>query len=94
MNVGEACISRREGLVWAGQWLGDSALVSVFGMPMRVSAAKVDKHEFFYQDKPKEGKSCSLCRLYSVNDLGKGQCAVVDGDVSPSGWCMAFSPRG
>lgn len=93
MNFGDGPITRREGLAWASQWLVGVTALSVVGMPTRSGAAKAEKQDFFYQDKPKEGKSCSSCRLYSVNDLGKGQCAIVDGDVSPNGWCMAYSPR-
>ena len=93
MKVEEACTTRRRGLAWGGQLLIGVAVASVVGKPQTAHAAKVDKRDFFYQDKPKEGKSCSACRLYSPTDLGKGQCSVVEGDVSPNGWCMAYSPR-
>jgi hypothetical protein len=40
------------------------------------------------------GKSCSTCRLFSPTTLGKGQCAIVDGDVSPNVWCIGvFAER-
>jgi hypothetical protein len=56
--------------------------------------AKADKRDFFYQDKPKDGKSCANCRMFSLAQGGVGMCAIVDGDVSPNGWCMAYSSRG
>jgi High potential iron-sulfur protein len=59
----------------------------------RANAGKAAKGDFFYQDKPKDGKSCLTCRLFSPAEANKGTCAVVDGDVSPSGWCMAYSPK-
>jgi hypothetical protein len=72
--------------------LGTAAIVAT-GTTDRAHAAKADKRDFFYQDKPKDGKSCAICRLFIARDEGKGQCAVVEGPVSPNGWCIAFSPR-
>jgi hypothetical protein len=57
------------------------------------AAAKVSKADMFYRDAPKEGKSCASCRLFTAGESGKGICAVVEGPVSASGWCMAYSPR-
>jgi hypothetical protein len=55
--------------------------------------SKADKRDFFYQEKPKDGKSCENCRMFSLSTGGTGLCAIVDGNVSPKGWCMAYSPR-
>ena len=55
-------------------------------------ASKAAKADFAYQSHPKQGKSCATCRLFSTNN-GIGNCAIVEGDVSPDGWCMAYSPR-
>ena len=93
MKVEDALITRRRGLTWGGQLLIGAAVASVLGKPQTVHAAKADKRDFFYQDKPKEGKSCTTCRMYSTTEGGKGRCAIVDGDVSANGWCMAYSPR-
>jgi len=75
-------MTRRVGLVWGSQLL--------VGMAM---AGKLDKQDFFYQTQPKDNKSCSTCRLYTATPSGKGVCALLDGEVSPNGWCMAYSPR-
>ena len=83
----KAIIVRRRRLV-----LGVAAVVSV-GNPPSAQSAKADKRDFFYQDKPKEGRSCASCRLFTPGDGGAGRCAIVDGDVSASGWCMAYSRR-
>jgi hypothetical protein len=61
--------------------------------PERALSAKAAKEDFAYREQPKEGKSCANCRLFSLTESGKGVCAIVDGDISPSGWCMAYSPR-
>ncbi len=69
------------------------AVIIGAGKPGSAAASKADKRDFAYQDKPKDGKSCSGCRLFASREDGKGQCAIVDGVVSPNGWCMAFSAR-
>jgi hypothetical protein len=87
-----ACRSRREALRASARWL----LVPTFATFAIVAApvaAKVSKAEVFYRDSPKEGKSCAACRLFTPSESGKGICAVVEGPVSASGWCMAFSAR-
>jgi nitrous oxide reductase len=51
-------------------------------------AAKAAKSAFQYQDKPKAGKKCANCSLYIPG--AKGQCKVIEGDISPEGWCLAY----
>jgi High potential iron-sulfur protein len=56
-----------------------------------VSAAfakdKMSKQEAEYQDSPKDIRMCATCTLFEP----PGSCKVVDGDVSPDGWCKAFA---
>jgi anaerobic selenocysteine-containing dehydrogenase len=54
----------------------------------QAAAPKAAKAAFQYQDKPKDGKKCSNCSLYIPGP--KGQCKVVEGDINPNGWCVAF----
>jgi hypothetical protein len=76
-------ISRRQCFTLAGLATTQAVLAN----------AKADKRDFFYQGKPKDGKSCANCRMFSLTPDGLGLCAIVDGDVSPNGWCMAYSSR-
>lgn len=57
------------------------------------SAPKAAKAAFQYQDGPKDGKKCVNCTLYIPG--AKGQCKVVEGDINPEGWCIAYveSPK-
>ncbi|MGZ3247432.1 MAG: high-potential iron-sulfur protein [Caldimonas sp.] len=87
-------MSRRLGLIRGSRLLFGAAVIAIVGKPSTANATKADKRDFSYQERPKDGKSCATCRLYSIGPSGKGACAIVDGDVSPSGWCMAYSPRG
>jgi hypothetical protein len=48
---------------------------------------KMTRKEADYQDTPKAGiLMCGTCRLF---EPPRG-CKVVEGDVSPQGWCKAF----
>ncbi|HEV7577997.1 MAG TPA: high-potential iron-sulfur protein [Caldimonas sp.] len=84
-------ISRRAAIVATARVLVSAAGVAMI-VPLQVYA-KAAKADFFYQDKPKEGKTCATCRLFFAAEAGKGTCAVVEGDISATGWCMAHSPR-
>lgn len=92
MNRNDDKTARRDALKHGAQWLVGASVFWIASMPDRASATKAAKGDFFYQDKPKDGKNCGTCRLFMPADASKGTCAVVDGEVSPNGWCMAYSP--
>jgi hypothetical protein len=48
---------------------------------------KMSKQEAQYQDSPKDIRMCATCTLYEPPK----SCKVVEGDVSPDGWCKAFA---
>jgi len=68
------------------------ACAAASGM-LRTAAAKTTKADFFYQDTPKNGKSCETCRQFKVISGDAGVCSVVEGEVKSSGWCVAYTPR-
>jgi hypothetical protein len=39
-----------------------------------------------YQDRPKNGLGCAACTLFRP----PRSCEVVQGDISPNGWCRFF----
>lgn len=43
-----------------------------------------------YQDMPKDGAKCLDC----TNWVAPNGCKIVDGKISPNGWCVAFAPKG
>ena len=51
------------------------------------SSEKMSKQEAEYQDSPKDIRMCATCTLFDPPRA----CKVVEGDVSPSGWCKAFA---
>ena len=51
--------------------------------------AKVAQQAAGYQDKPQDGHQCSGCAHYK----GGTTCEIVDGTISPSGWCKLFTAK-
>jgi hypothetical protein len=47
----------------------------------------MSKQEAEYQDSPKDIRMCATCSLFVLPK----SCKVVEGDVSPSGWCKAYA---
>jgi hypothetical protein len=47
---------------------------------------KMTKQEAQYQDQPKDIQMCATCTLFVKPDA----CKVVEGDISPDGWCRLF----
>jgi hypothetical protein len=42
-----------------------------------------------YQDKPHGDQECDKCMQFVAPD----SCKVVDGKISPKGWCIAFTKK-
>jgi hypothetical protein len=48
---------------------------------------KLSKAQAEYQDSPKGIAMCATCTLF----LAPRACKLVEGDISPSGWCKAYA---
>ena len=48
--------------------------------------AKASQASVAYQDTPKDGKNCANCNVFVSPD----SCKIVDGKVSPNGWCKVW----
>ena len=70
-----------------------SALIGVAGaisLPKRLFAAsgdKLSKQQAEYQDSPKGIQMCATCTLF----VAPRSCKVVEGDISPDGWCKSYA---
>ena len=84
--------TRREVLARSVSLIVSAAAVSMVAVP-RALATKAAKSDFYYQETPQNGKSCSSCRMFLAQSHTKGQCAILEGEVVPTGWCMAYSER-
>jgi hypothetical protein len=65
---------------------------AIFGVSAVLSTSrttaqqKMTQAEAEYQDQPKSGLACAACTLFRP----PRSCEVVQGDISPNGWCKFF----
>lgn len=72
--------------------LGGAAFVVGLGataMMATSASAKTGQKEAMYQDKPKDGNKCSGCSQFEAPKA----CKLVDGEISPEGWCQLYTPK-
>jgi hypothetical protein len=57
--------------------------------------AKGTQAAFKYQSTPNGGKKCSQCTFYIAGSsaTANGTCKIVDGTISPNGWCSAWAAK-
>jgi High potential iron-sulfur protein len=69
--------------------LGQTALFGIAFATTGVAfgAEKMTREQAQYQDQPKGISMCATCTLFEP----PRSCKVVEGDVSPNGWCKAFA---
>ena len=71
--------------------------VAVAGVALSVesAAAKMTQAGAMYQPKPHGNQKCSVCARFTPGPTptADGTCAVVDGKISPDGWCVMFTPK-
>ena len=72
-----------------------AGLVALLAVPSWAWAAKLSKDEVQYRDRPNGGKDCDDCIQFVPGPTPKatGSCKVVDGAISPHGYCLAFTPK-
>ena len=66
--------------------------IAAIGMASAGSAAqkKFTRQQAHYQPVPKSGQRCQNCALWQP----PAACQVVEGQISPAGWCMLYQPKG
>ena len=77
-------LSRRSMLLLAGGTLA----AGVAGMKPAY-AQKSPKADMKYQDTPKDGQKCDECQYWQK----PGSCALVEGPISPNGWCIIYNKK-
>jgi hypothetical protein len=81
--------SRRSILKFAGLLAGASLASAVPGVPDALAQQKASKDAMRYQDKPNGEMTCSNCLQFEPPK----SCKVVEGDVSPEGYCIAWAKK-
>ena len=73
-------------------WLKELAAFSAVGMPLILAStaakAKASKAAVHYRDQPNGTQMCHMCKFY----IAAGACQVVEGRISPMGWCDLYAP--
>ena len=69
---------------------GAAVAAALFSAPAHSQTPKIPKATAGYQDSPSNGQSCSGCGHF----MAPASCALVDGAVSPQGWCKLFAAKG
>lgn len=63
--------------------------VSLIGTHAKAQDVKVAQNLVQYQNMPKDGQECDMC----VNWVAPNACKIVEGVISPKGYCVAYAPK-
>jgi hypothetical protein len=82
-------VSRRQ-FIRTAAIAGGGIFVAV-GLADSASASpkKFTQAQAHYQPVPKNGQRCQNCALFQPPNA----CQVVEGTVSPAGWCILYQPK-
>ncbi len=88
-NIMNGCegISRRVVLTGTALALGIAATGTAASQA--AAQAKVSQAEAKYQDHPKGPQRCDGCVQFQPSNA----CKVVEGQISPNGWCEIFAAK-
>lgn len=68
---------------------GGGALIAATVTTPAVAGSKIARKAVRYQDAPKGNARCDNCRQWQA----PASCKLVDGVISPSGWCSIYAPK-
>lgn len=71
------------------------ALAGALGTAAVAQAPHGTKAQFKYQTTPKGSDQCSNCTFFVAGKTAtaNGTCKIVQGDISPKGYCIAWSAK-
>jgi hypothetical protein len=77
--------------IWLKQ-LGVGIAVAPWLARGALAQSKASKQAMKYQDQPNNGQRCDTCMQFvpGAKPDANGTCKVVDGPISPNGWCIAY----
>jgi len=86
-QIWSAGLSRRSLLQGAACAGGAATILGVTAN--RATAAKASKKTVAYQDSPKGAQRCDNCAPFQPPNA----CRIVEGDISPAGWCRVWQRK-
>ncbi|HEY1882762.1 MAG TPA: hypothetical protein VGG51_06960 [Candidatus Cybelea sp.] len=71
------------------------ALAATLSGVAAADSSKASKSAMHYQSSPNGSMQCAGCKFFIPGSDAKsdGTCQVVDGAISPTGYCMAYSAK-
>src|SRR5438552_4704447 len=86
------CVSRRSFIGGAALLAGAAATPGLIVCQTALAQQKVPAASVKYQDKPNGNQQCSNCLQFVPGNAptAMGTCKVVDGPISPSGYCIIW----
>lgn len=87
--------SRRSALRSGAALIAGVAAAGALLRSPEAQASKAPKATMMYQDKPHGNQRCDNCIHFvpGKTPTADGTCAVVEGRISPHGWCVAYAPK-
>jgi secreted PhoX family phosphatase len=90
MEVASSRLSRRQFIRTAVVASGGVAVAVTLSESASAATKKFTQQQAHYQAVPKNGQRCQSCGLYQPPT----SCQVVEGPVSPAGWCILYQQKG
>lgn len=71
------------------------ALAAAFAGRAAADSSKASQASMHYQTTPNGSMHCSECKFFvpGQDAQSNGSCQVVDGSISPNGYCIAFTSK-
>ena len=66
-----------------------AAITLILGPKLAAAQSKMTQAAAKYQDTPKGTQSCDGCSLFQMPNA----CKLVQGEISPQGWCTIYQPK-
>ncbi|MBL6455677.1 high-potential iron-sulfur protein [Belnapia sp. T6] len=82
--------ARRAFLQRTGLQVAGLAALAPFAVATARAQDKLAPEMVMYQNEPKEGQRCSGCQHFQPPNA----CAIVNGNISPDGWCAVWAAKG
>jgi hypothetical protein len=82
-------LSRRVFLQRVATYGAGAAIIQGLGSSLATAQAKVAQKAVSYEAKPKGEQRCDACSSFQAPNA----CKLVEGEISPQGWCSLFTKK-
>ncbi len=79
----------RRSVLKSGALMFGAAFASALSTQAVLAQQKASKQAMKYQDKPNGDQRCGNCMQF----VAPNQCKVVEGTISPNGYCIAWAKK-